>query len=100
MRLHLVYFKPWPAISPSKKRQQKNLDALTEIAIRGLKNEGYAPPEPGELRQALRRYSRSSRRGHQGAYTVPAMLRNSKNFNYKRHLAQWIVPRIHAKRLP
>lgn len=100
MRLHLVYFKPWPPVSRSKKRQQKNLDALTKMAIRGLKNEGYALPEPDELRHALRGYSRSSRRGHQGAYTVPEMLRNSNNFNYKRRLAQWVLPRVHAKRLP
>lgn len=99
MRLHLVYFKPWPPIWRPKRRQQRNLDLLTEMALRGLKNEGYAPPEPGELRQALRGYSRSSRRGHQGAYTVPEMLRYQNNFNYKRHLAQWVLPRVHAKRL-
>jgi hypothetical protein len=100
MRLNLVYFKPLPPISHSKRRQQRNLDTLTDMAIRGLKNEGLAPPEPRELRRVMRLYVRSSNRGREGINSVPEMLRYPKDFNNRWFLAQWVISRTNAKLEP
>lgn len=103
MRLNLVYFKPLPPIVRSKRRQQKVLDLLTEMAIRGLKNEGYALPEPRELRRVLRLYVRSSNRGRERlTNSVPEMLKYPDHFMSKWFLAQWVISRTKTEleRLP
>lgn len=102
MRLNLVYFKPLPPIIRPKQRQQKVLDLLTEMAIRGLKNEGYAPPEPRELRRVVRLYVRSSNRGREGRNSVPGMLKYPNHFDSTWFLAQWVISRTAAEleRLP
>ena len=102
MRLNLVYFKPLPPIVRSKRRQQKLLDLLTDMAIQGLKNEGYAPPEPREMRRVMRLYVRSSSRGREGLNSVPELLRHPNHFDNTRFLAQWVISRSNAEleRLP
>lgn len=103
MRLNLVYFKPLPPILRSKRRQQKVLDLLSEMAILGLKNEGYAPPEPRELRRVLRLYVRSSNRGRERlTNSVPEMLKYPDHFMSKWFLAQWVISRTNGalERLP
>lgn len=97
MRLNLVYFKPLPPIGRVKRRQQKLLDLLTDMAIQGLKNEGYAPPEPRELRRVMRLYVRSSNRGREGLNSVPEMLRYPNHFSNTRFLAQWVISRSKAQ---
>lgn len=69
------------------------------MAIAGLKNEGYAPPDARRLRRVLRLYIRSSVRGRE-AYTVPEMLRHTKDFTKKKwHLAKFILRRLELIRL-
>jgi hypothetical protein len=102
MRLHLVYFKPLQPILRPKRRQQNILDVLSEMAIRGLKNEGYAPPEAREFRRVLRLFVHSSNRGREVSNSLPEMLRYPNNFGNKRFLAQWVISRTNAalERLP
>ncbi len=97
MRLNLVYFKPLTPIVRSKRRRQKLLDLLTDMAIHGLRNEGYAPPEPRELRRVMRLYVRSSNRGREGINSVPEMLRYPNHFSNTRFLAQWVISRSKAQ---
>ncbi len=97
MRLNLVYFKPLTPIVRSKRRRQKLLDLLTDMAIQGLKNEGYAPPESRELRRVMRLYVRSSNRGREGLNSVPEMLRYPNHFSNTRFLAQWVISRSKAQ---
>jgi hypothetical protein len=100
MRLHLVYFAPPPPVWRPKRWRQRNLDILTEMAIRGLKNEGYAPPEPVELRRVLRLYVRSSNRGRERlTNSVPEMLKYPDHFMSKWFLARWVISRTHVERL-
>lgn len=103
MRLNLVYFKPLPPILRLKRRQQKILDILTDMAVRGLKNEGYAPPEPGTLRRVLRLYVRSSNRGRERlTNSVPEMLKYPDHFMSTWFLAEWVISRTNGslERLP
>jgi hypothetical protein len=99
MRLHLAYFKPLPSIGRSKTRHKLNLDILAGMAVSGLRNEGYEPPEKAELRRIMRLFAASARRGRESVYTVPEMLRHQKNFNHKRYLARFIIDRSNLRRL-
>ncbi len=100
MRLNLVYFKPVPPRVRSKRRFQMVLDVLTEIAIGGLRNEGYAPPQPEELRRTIRLYVASARRDREFPYTLPQMIGDPENFSNRWHLAQFIMARTKLTRLP
>ena len=97
MRLNRVYFKPLPPIVGSKRRQKKLLDLLTDMAIQGLKNDGYLPPEPRELRRVMRLYVRSSNRGREGLNSVPELLRYPNHFDNTSFLAQWVISRSDGK---
>ena len=97
MRVHLVHLQPLPPIVRPKRRRQQILDILTEMAIRGLKNGGLAPPEPRELRRVLRLYVRSSNRCREGAYSLHWILMNPSNFDYTFFLAQWVISRTDAE---
>jgi len=49
MRLYLVYFKPLRPIARPKRRQQRNLDLLMDMARRGLRYAGFEAPEHSDL---------------------------------------------------
>jgi len=98
MRLHLAYFGSQHPPTGSKRKRQELLDILTDIAVDGLKKEGYVPPEPRELRRALRLYVRSSTRGREGVNSIPFLLRHPKHVDTKRFLAEWVVSRTQVGR--
>lgn len=100
MRLHLVYFKPWPPLVRKKRRQQLVLDVLTEIAIRGFEYHRDPPPEPRELRRILRLYVRSSNRGREGRNSVPEILEYPNHFDSAWFLARWVSSRVRVEGRP
>lgn len=100
MRLNLVYFRPSRPIVRMKKRQQRNLDLLMDIARRGLRYQEVEAPDDAELRRIMRLYLRSSRRGHQGRNSLPEILRYPAHFESAWHLAKFVLSRIDLKRIP
>ena len=64
------------ADSGLRKRQQRSLEVLMEMATHGLRNAGYQPPEEKELRHIIRLYARYARRGRQGHWTIRYLLHN------------------------
>lgn len=99
MRLHLAYFKPLPPILHSKRRKKEILDILTDMALKGLKNEDCVPPDLSELRRVLRLYVRSSNRGREGRNSVPEMLKFPNHFGSTWFLAQWVIARTRVEHL-
>jgi hypothetical protein len=101
MRLHIAYFKPLPKIIRGRRiRQQREIDELMEMALRGLQKEGYVPPDVKELRRMVRLYVRSARRGREGDWTPRFLLGGSRNISYCWYLAQFILRRLELKELP
>lgn len=100
MRIRIVYYKPWPKVtSKPRLRQQKVIDDLMWMAERGLRNEGYQPPDPVELHRVVRLYVASARRGREGKWDVHYLLERKGWFQTKRHLACWILDRLKLKKL-
>ena len=101
MRLHIVYFKPLPKIIRGRRiRQQREIDELMEMAVRGLQKEGYVPPDLKELRRMVRLYVRSARRGREGGWTPRFLLDGSRGVSYCWYLAKFILRRLELKELP
>lgn len=67
---------------------------LTEMAIAGLRNKGYAPPDSRGLRHALRLYVRSSVRGREGWNSVHDLLSYPSYFTNRWFLAMWVISRV------
>jgi hypothetical protein len=100
MRLHIAYFKRWSPIIQGRKIQQQNtLDWLMHMAGYGIRDEGYEQPESKELRRIMRLYVRSARRGREGMFTIPYLMKPNGNVYMNRHLAQFIIRRLTLKEL-
>jgi len=101
MHLHIVYFQPWPKVIRGRKiGQQKILDALTEMAGRGIRNAGYEPPEPTELRRMMRPFASSARRFREGKYSdLRYLLARKGFFEATWYLAQFVTNRLKLKEL-
>jgi hypothetical protein len=101
MRLHIAYFKRWPPIIQGRKIQQQNtLDRLMHMAVYGIRDEGYEQPEGKELRRIMRLYVRSARRGREGMFTIPYLMKPDSNVYMNIHLAQFVIRRLTLKELP
>jgi hypothetical protein len=101
IRLHLVYFRPRrPILKASKKRYQIILDDLEKMAREAIAQEGYQQPTEGELRHVMRLFARSARRGRQGTFDMPYMLRHRQDRSVKSKLAKFVLGRIHLQHLP
>lgn len=100
MRLHIVYFKPWVKPPSSRRaRFQRDLDELMEIAKRGLREEGYEPPQDRVLRGIVRLYARYARQGHIGMWTIGFLHEDKERFLRKYYLAQFVIKRSKLKEL-
>jgi hypothetical protein len=101
MQLHIAYFRPLPKIIRGRRiRQQREIDELMEMAVRGLQKEGYVPPDLKELRRMVRLYVRSARRGREGDCTPRFLLDGSRGVSYCWYLAKFILRRLDLKELP
>jgi hypothetical protein len=100
MRLRLVYFKPWRRpLHGWKTRHQRILNTLVAMADKGLRNEGYQPPDAKELRRIMRLFAASARRVRQGKLTIQKIVRDPRDFPSKRHLALFVLKRLRLKRM-
>ena len=100
MRLHIAYFKPWgQPVHGLRKRQQKDLDELMQMAKRGLRNARYQQPSDKELRHVMRLYARYSRQGRQGNWTVHSLVENKQRFDNTYHLAHFVIDHLRLKEL-
>jgi hypothetical protein len=100
MRLHIVYCKPWvKPLSGRRARYQRDLDELMEIAKRGLREEGYEPPQDRALRSIVRLYARYARQGHIGMWTIGFLHEDKERFLRKYYLAQFVIKRSQLKEL-
>ena len=100
MRLRIVYCKPLGKPLPGRrKRMQRELDELMQMARRGLGKAGYKPPEDKELRHFMRLYARYARSGTQGHWTIKFLLANKAEFSRTYHLANFVIDRSNLKEL-
>lgn len=100
MRLHIAYYKPWgQPIHGIRKRQQRDLDDLMQMAKRGLRNAGYQPPTEKDLRHLMRLYARYARLGRQGNWTIRFLLEKKADFSRTYHLAHFVIDRSNLKEL-
>jgi hypothetical protein len=100
MRLHIAYFKPLPPVVKGRKiQQQKILDELIQMVKRGIRQEGYQPPDEKDLRRMMRLYVRSARRGFQGEYIATRLLKNKNYLSANQHLADFVLKRLKLKEL-
>jgi hypothetical protein len=100
MRLHIVYCKPWvKPLSGRRARYQRDLDELMDIAKRGLREEGYEPPQDRALRSIVRLYARYARQGHTGMWTIGFLHEDKERFLRKYYLAQFVIKRSRLKEL-
>lgn len=100
MRLHIAYYKPLgKPVHGLRKRQQRDLDDLMQMAKRGLRNAGYQPPDNKELRRLMRLYARYARLGRQGNWTVHFLLGEKAGFSRTYHLAHFVIDRTKLKEL-
>lgn len=101
MRLHIAYYKRWgKPIVGLRKRQQRDLDDLMQMAKRGLRNAGYQPPVDKDLRHFMRLYARYSRSGLQGEWSIQFLLANKADFSRTYHLAQFVIQRSNLRSYP
>jgi hypothetical protein len=101
MRLHIAYFKRRPPIIRDRKiQQQRILDWLMHMAGYGIRDEGYEQPESKELRRMMRLFARSARRGREGIFTIPYLMKSDGNVILNRHLARFVIKRLTLKELP
>jgi len=95
MGLRLTYFKHLrPVVHGLRLQRQKDLDELMEMAKRGIRNAGFIPPEPKELRRVVRLFARSSRRWREGQNTVRYMLDHKRHLSATWYLAQFVQSRL------
>jgi hypothetical protein len=100
MRLHIAYFKPMPQVVKGRRiQQQKILDELTQIVKRGIRQEGYQPPNEKDLRRMMRLFVRSARRDYQGEYTASYVIRTKSLDSTNRHLSAFVLKRLKLKEL-
>ena len=100
MRLRIAYFKPLgQPVHGLRKRQQKDLDDLMQMAKRGLRNARYHQPSDKDLRRVMRLYARSSRQGRQGKLTVHSLVENKQRFDNTYHLAHFVIDHLKLKEL-
>ncbi len=100
MRLHIVYCKPRvKPLSGRRARYQRDLDELMEIAKRGLREEGYEPPQDRALLSIVRLYARYARQGHIGMWTIGFLHEDKERFLRKYYLAQFVIKRSKLKEL-
>lgn len=101
MRLHIAYFKRRPPIIRDRKiQQQRILDWLMHIAELGIRDEGYERPEGKDLRRIMRIYARSARRGREGIFSIPYLMKSDGDVIINRHLARFAIKRMTLKELP
>lgn len=101
MRLHITYFKRRPPIIKDRKiQQQKILDWLMHLAELGIRDEGYERPEGKDLRRIMRLFARSARRGREGLFTIPYLMKSNGSVILNRHLARFAIKRLTLKELP
>lgn len=101
MRLHITYFKPLLKVIRGRRiRQQQDLDDLMQMAERGIRDRGYQPPDPKELRRLMRLYVRSARRGREGIWTARFLLDGNRGLGYCSFLAKFVIRRLELKELP
>lgn len=101
MRVHITYFMPLPRLIQSRRiRQRKDLDDLMLMAERGIRNQGYEPPESKELRRMMRLYARYSRRRRTGTWGLEYLLNRKQSTGVLLHLARFVLRRMELKELP
>lgn len=95
IRFHLTYFKPFRALGPSHKNmQRKTIDQLVKMARQAITDQGFEPPDLGEIRRVIRLFVRYSRRGRLSPKHHQYMLRNSKSSSARSELFQFLKPRL------
>jgi hypothetical protein len=98
MRLHIAYCKPWAVPhSGRRKRAQRDLDELMEIAKLGLREFGYKPPQDKELRHLMRLYARYARDGRIGNWAIGFLHEDKERFSRRYYLAQFVIDRSKPK---
>ncbi len=101
MQLRLVYFRPpKPILQGHRIHQRIWLDTLVSMAERGLRNQGYTPPDKKLLRKLMRLYARSARRGNQSVWTVQFLLQNPNNFGRTYRLAEFVKKKLKSELQP
>jgi len=100
MRLHISHYKPLGkrAHGP-RKRQQRDLDELMEMAKLAVRSEGHRAPRRIELRKLIRLYARYSRAGRPGYWSVRSLLENRNEYRAQWTLAQFVIDRCNSKEL-
>ena len=100
MRLHIAFYKPWgKPLHGRRKRQQRELDELMQMARRGLREVGYQLPDDKELRRIMRLYARYGRDGRQGDWTIQFHLEKKTEIYGRHHLAHFVIDRSDHKEL-
>jgi hypothetical protein len=95
IRFSLAYFKPFCAFGPGRRRLQRvEIDQLVQMARQAIMDQGFEPPDPGEIRKAIRLFVRYSRRGRQGAKHFRYMLKNRDSSLALSELFEFLEPRL------
>lgn len=98
MRLHIAYYKPWGRSAHGRrKRQQRHLDELMEMAKLAVRGEGHRRPSRKKLRHLMRLYARYSRSGRRGYWTVESLLENKDTYRAQWNMAQFVIKRSKPK---
>ena len=95
MRLHIAYYKSWARpVHGRRKRQQRDLDELAEMAELAVRGEDHRAPGKKRLRNLMRLYARYSRSGRQGYWSVRSLLENKDTYRAQWMLAQFVIKRL------
>jgi hypothetical protein len=96
IRLHRTYFKPTVLSNrPGKKFYQAIINDSQRLAEVAIAEEGFELPSPDELRRVIRLFAVSSRRGRQGSFGIPALLRGSDSAKWD--LFEFVEKRLELK---
>ena len=95
MRLHIAYYKSWARpVHGRRKRHQRDLDELTEMAELAVRGEDHRAPGKKRLRNLMRLYARYSRSGRRGYWSVRSLLENKDTYRAQWKLAQFVIKRL------
>lgn len=98
IRFNLAYFKPLPPVAPGMRKQyQRTIEKLETKARQVIKNEGFLPPNPNELRRAIRQFVRYSRRARIGLYYHRKVLENWESFDARFSFFKFLERRLDLK---
>ena len=100
MRWHIAYCRPrLKPPSGRRARLQRDVDELMEIVKRGLREEGFEPPQDKDLRRLMRLYARYAHQGRVGMWRIGFLHEDKERFFRKYHLAQFVIERSKLKEL-